>query len=114
MSALPDDIDALRASAGRAVELMKVLSNPERMLLLCQIAKRECNVGELESTLAIRQPTLSQQLGVLRRAGMVATRRSGKQVHYRIASPEALAVINTLYELYCKPASNACAEPGSA
>ena len=57
--------------------------------------------GELETLLGIQQPTLSQQLAVLRREGLVQTRREGKQIHYRICSPAALAVINTLYQLFC-------------
>jgi ArsR family transcriptional regulator len=44
---------------------------------------------------------LSQQLGVLRQEGLVATRRDGKQIHYSVASPEALAVLQLLYQLYC-------------
>ena len=47
------------------------------------------------------QPTLSQQLAVLRREGLAATRREGKQVYYRVASAQALAVLNTLYGLFC-------------
>lgn len=91
----------MRAAAERARALLKVLSNPDRMLLLCKLAEGEHNVGELEAALGIVQPTLSQQLGVLRDEGMVQTRREGKQVFYTIASPEALAVMRTLYDLYC-------------
>jgi DNA-binding transcriptional ArsR family regulator len=97
----PVDLDAMREAAGRARALLKVLSNPDRMLLLCKLAEGEHNVGQLEAGLGIGQPTLSQQLGVLRDEGMVRTRRDGKQVFYTIASPEALAVLRTLYDLYC-------------
>jgi len=97
----PLDLDAMRAAAGRARALLKVLSNPDRMLLLCKLAEGEHSVGQLEAALGIGQPTLSQQLGVLRDEGMVQTRREGKQVFYTIASPEALAVMRTLYALYC-------------
>lgn len=97
----PLDLDAMREAAGRARALLKVLSNPDRMLLLCKLAEGEHNVGQLEAGLGIGQPTLSQQLGVLRDEGMVRTRRDGKQVFYTIASPEALAVLRTLYALYC-------------
>jgi DNA-binding transcriptional ArsR family regulator len=97
----PIELGAMRAAAGRARALLKVLSNPDRMLLLCKLAEGEHNVGELEAALGIVQPTLSQQLGVLRDEGMVQTRREGKQVFYTIASPEALAVMRTLYDLYC-------------
>lgn len=95
------NIEQLRANAGAAGQLLKTLANPDRLLLLCQLSQGERNVGELEALLGIVQPTLSQQLAVLRREGLVDTRRDGKQVYYRISSPQALAVINTLYQLFC-------------
>ena len=95
------DIQQLRANAGAAGQLLKALGNPDRLLLLCQLSQGERNVSELETLLGIQQPTLSQQLAVLRREGLVDTRREGKQVFYRICSPAALAVINTLYQLFC-------------
>jgi ArsR family transcriptional regulator len=52
----------------------------------------------------VRQPTLSQQLTVLREESMVSTRREGKQIFYAITSKEAMAVMQTLYELFCAPA----------
>ncbi|AWM61362.1 ArsR family transcriptional regulator [Stutzerimonas stutzeri] len=96
------DIDQLRANAASAGALLKALANPDRLLLLCQLSQGERNVTELEELLGIQQPTLSQQLAVLRREGLVATRREGKQIYYRISSSEALAVITTLYQLFCE------------
>lgn len=95
------DIQRLRANADAAGQLLKALANPDRLLLLCQLSQGERNVSELEAQLGIQQPTLSQQLAVLRREGLVETRREGKLIHYRISSPAALAVINTLYQLFC-------------
>lgn len=95
------DVVRLRESADAAGQLLKTLANPDRLLLLCQLSQGERNVGELEMLLGILQPTLSQQLAVLRREGLVDTRRDGKQVYYRISSPQALAIINTLYQLFC-------------
>ncbi len=96
------DIDVLRQSADAASRLMKVLSNPDRLLLLCQLAQGEKRVGELEEIVGILQPTLSQQLGVLRDEGLVSTRRDGKNIYYRIDSPQALAVLNVLYSQFCE------------
>lgn len=95
------DIDQLRNNADAAGQLLKALGNPDRLLLLCQLVGGEMNVGELEERLEIVQPTLSQQLGVLRREGLVDTRRDGRQIYYSISSPQALAVIQTLYQLFC-------------
>ncbi|SDU32828.1 ArsR/SmtB family transcription factor [Halopseudomonas salegens] len=99
------DIARLRASADQAQALLKTLANRDRLLLLCQLVAGERNVSELEASVGIQQPTLSQQLAVLRREGLVATRREGKQIFYRIDSPEALAVLQTLYQLFCDEAS---------
>ena len=95
------DIQRLRSSADQAHQLLKALANRDHLLLLCQLVDGERNVGELEELLGIVQPTLSQQLAVLRREGLVDTRREGKQVYYSVASPEALAILHTLYGLFC-------------
>lgn len=95
------DFARLRENAAGAGHLLKALGNPDRLLLLCQLVEGEMNVGELERRLGIVQPTLSQQLGVLRREGLVETRREGRQIFYSISSPQALAIIQTLYNLYC-------------
>lgn len=101
---LPIDIDRLRSSAEQAGRLLKVLANPARLLLMCQLAQGEMCVGELEGMVGITQPTLSQQLGVLRDEGLVSTRREGKSIYYRIDSPQAMAVMAVLYEQFCPPA----------
>ena len=98
---MPFDIQQLRANAEAAGQLLKALGNPDRLLLLCRLSQGERNVSELEALLGIQQPTLSQQLAVLRREGLVETRREGKLIYYCISSPAALAVINTLYQVFC-------------
>lgn len=80
---------------------MKILSNPDRLLLLCQLTEGERCVSELEDLVGIAQPTLSQQLGVLRTEGLVTTRRVGKNIYYQIASPQTLAIMQVLYEQFC-------------
>lgn len=96
------DLEGLKASAAEACSLLKALANPDRLLLLCHLTDGECSVGELEEMTGIRQPTLSQQLTVLREQGLVHTRREGKHIFYSIASKEALAVMQVLYEQFCK------------
>lgn len=95
------DIQQLRANADAAGQLLKALANPDRLLLLCQLSQGELNVSDLEALSGIQQPTLSQQLAVLRRKKMVETRREGKQVYYRISSSAALSVIHVLYQHFC-------------
>lgn len=95
------DVQTLRHAAGEAVAALKALGNPERLLLLCQMSQGEISVADLEARLDIHQPTLSQQLGVLRREGMVDTRREGRNVFYSVADPRLLALLRTLYAQYC-------------
>lgn len=98
------DLQEMQAAAGRACALLKVLGNPHRLLLMCQMTQGEFCVSEFESLLGIQQPTLSQQLSVLREEKLVNTRREGKQIYYSIASEEATAVMQVLYEQFCKQA----------
>ena len=95
------DLEKMKTSADNACRLMKVLSNPDRLLLLCQLSQGERRVGELEEILGIVQPTLSQQLTVLRDEELVTTRREGKNIYYQIASAQALAVMNVLFDQFC-------------
>ncbi|MEO6746164.1 MAG: metalloregulator ArsR/SmtB family transcription factor [Caldimonas sp.] len=95
------DPNILRGAAGTAVSALKVLANEDRLLLLCQLSQGEMCVGELEEQLGIRQPTLSQQLGVLRSEGVVETRRQGKNIYYRVIDPALMQILKLLYRLYC-------------
>ena len=95
------DPELLRSNAAQAVATLKLLANEDRLLLLCQLSRGERSVGELEQQLGIRQPTLSQQLGVLRSEGVVSTRRQGKNIFYSVTDPALLEILALLYLLYC-------------
>lgn len=95
------DLDWMRSQAAQVVSLLKVIGNPDRLLLLCQMLQGEYSVGELEELLDIQQPTLSQQLGVLRNEGLVATRRDGKYIYYRVSHPHVQVILEVLHQLYC-------------
>jgi DNA-binding transcriptional ArsR family regulator len=97
----PAQMRKLRSSAKEACGLLSALAHEDRLLLLCQIAHHEHSVSELEELLDIRQPSLSQQLGVLRKEGLVETRREGKRIFYRLKSRQALAIIESLYAQFC-------------
>jgi DNA-binding transcriptional ArsR family regulator len=95
------NIEQMREAAAQAAAMLRVLANEDRLLLLCQLTQGEACVSELEDLVGIRQPTLSQQLGVLRNEGIVSTRREGKKIFYQINEGRGLALLNTLYGLYC-------------
>ena len=96
------DLPAMRAHAGEAVTMLKLLGNEDRLMLLCQLTEGERTVGELEQLTGIGQPTLSQQLGVLRRDGLVQTRRVGKFIWYQLADDRALQLMQAIHRLFCK------------
>ena len=95
------DIEQMRISASEATAALKTLANEDRLLLMCQLSEGEKSVSELEELLDIHQPTLSQQLGVLRTEGLVNTRRDGKRIYYSVADPRVMEILHTLYGLYC-------------
>lgn len=99
----------MRVAATDVADKLKVLANPERLLLLCQLSQGERCVSDLEKALDIRQPTLSQQLGVLRNENVVYARRAGKYIYYSVADEKLLRVLTLLYDLYC-PTANPCPE----
>lgn len=98
----PDlNMKQMREAAGQATAMLRVLANEDRLLLLCQLTQGEACVSELEELLEIRQPTLSQQLGILRSEEIVSTRREGKKIYYKVSHPRAVSLLTTLYGLYC-------------
>jgi len=101
------ELEQMHEAAGQACKLMKVLANPDRLMILCQLSKGEMRVGDIETLLGIVQPTLSQQLTVLREEGLVNTRREGKNIFYTVNSPQALAVLEVLYQQFCQPSEDA-------
>jgi len=96
------DLQVMQTAAAQACRFLKVLANPDRLLILCQLTQGERRVGELETLLGIVQPTLSQQLTVLREEQLVSTRREGKNIYYQFSSPPAMAVMKVLYAEFCK------------
>ncbi|MCD2164205.1 MAG: metalloregulator ArsR/SmtB family transcription factor [Comamonas sp.] len=95
---------AMRQAAHHAVSALKLLGNEDRLLLLCHLSQGECCVSDMEVQLGILQPTLSQQLAVLRRENAVSTRREGKNIFYQVADARLLALLQTLYAQYCPAA----------
>ena len=99
--ARPADADLMAEKAKRAADFLKALAHESRLMILCILSQGEKSVSELEEMLALRQPTVSQQLARLRADGLVATRRDGKTIHYSLASEEARVVVGAVYEMFC-------------
>lgn len=91
----------MRDSAGAAEELLRALANRHRLSILCRLVDGERCVGELAEFLALRDSTVSQHLALLRKDGLVATRREGQTIWYALSSGPARRLIETLYDVYC-------------
>lgn len=94
------DLADLEASAAAAARLMKLLSNEQRLILLCRLVEGECSVGDLADYVGLAQSAASQHLAKLRAESVVTTRREGQTIYYRLADPAAIRVIDTLCEIY--------------
>ena len=90
------------ATVDRASAFLKALSGRSRLLLLCHLLDGEKSVGELARLTGARDTAVSQQLALLRREKMVASRRAGQMIFYSLASEEALHMLKALHGLFCE------------
>lgn len=95
------EITTMRDSADQVVGILKSLANTDRLIILCHLSQAELNVSQIEHLTQIQQPTLSQQLMMLRKSDVVSTRRDGKQIFYSIKDQNLIVILKTLYQLYC-------------
>lgn len=93
--------ERMAIAAEEAAGVLKALSNPSRLLILCQLVDSEKSVGQLEDSLGLGQAYVSQQLARLRTEGLVAATRDGRVMRYRLADPRVTPVIQTLYHQFC-------------
>jgi DNA-binding transcriptional ArsR family regulator len=92
----------LTKQAGEAAQLLKLLGNESRLLILCFLAVRgEMTVGELVDVVKLSQSALSQHLARLREDGLVVFRRDSQTLHYRVIDQKALRVLGVLKDIYC-------------
>src|SRR6266850_4501029 len=96
------ELDGMAAKAREAASFLKALAHESRLMILCLLCEGEKSVTELEHMLALRQPTVSQQLARLRTEGLVATRREGKTIYYRLACDETRVIIAAVHEVFCR------------
>jgi ArsR family transcriptional regulator len=96
------DLKAMESGARRAADFLRLLGSEHRLLILCAVAEEERSVGELADLLAITQPNASQHLFRLRAEGLVASRRVGQTIYYRLASPHVRPIIAHLHAMFCE------------
>lgn len=96
-----EQITQLNEVAEEVSTLLSRMANKDRLLILCLLVEGEKNVSQIGEESGIVQPTLSQQLTVLRKDGLVHTRRNGKYVYYRLENEKVLTLMQTLYQMFC-------------
>ena len=97
----PMNFEEMKRHAGDAVQLLKALANENRLMILCTLSEAEHSVGELNDRISLSQSALSQHLAVLRRDGLVTTRRESQTIYYALADGPAARVIELLHDMYC-------------
>ena len=95
------DPRVFEAKAEVAASLLKAMSNPHRLMILCRLGASEASVSELQTDSGLSQSALSQHLSVLRTRELVATRRDAQTIYYRLSDPAVRQVIETLMRIYC-------------
>ena len=102
MNAVPKTMpDQFEDKVAEAAALLRTMGNENRLMILCRLGGEELSVGTLGQSFQISQSALSQHLAVLRDQGLVATRKEGQTVYYRIADPAVGTIITTLASIYC-------------
>jgi DNA-binding transcriptional ArsR family regulator len=96
-----DHLDEMSENAKAATAMLKALGHEGRLMILCYLAHGEKSVTELEDFLSMRQPAVSQQLARLRADNLIAARRDGKAIYYRIADERARRLMEVVYDLFC-------------
>jgi len=97
------DLQAMKAHAEQAAEMLQALSNSHRLMILCALAEGELKVSELNERLALSQSALSQHLALLRKQELVKTRRQSQTIFYSVAPGPAMDIVKLLHNHFCSP-----------
>lgn len=101
MKTNPESI-AIKTHAAQAARMLKALANPERLLILCDLLAGEHKMGDLWQKSKLSQSAFSQHLAVLRRDGLVQTRKEAQTVFYSLADKRVVKILELLQQLYCE------------
>lgn len=96
---------SMEAKAEEASRVLTAMANAKRLMVLCNLLEGEKSVGQMAELVGLSAAALSQHLGKMRSLNLVATRRDGQTIYYRLASHEVREILETLYRLYCAPSN---------
>jgi len=97
------NVEEMREHAEHAERYLKQMANKTRLMVMCSLLDTELSVSDLLTRIPVTQPVLSQHLALLREAKLVATRRDGQVIYYRLADQRVVRTIALLYEFFCEP-----------
>ena len=100
------ELETINERADEAAGMLKLLSHPGRLRVLCRLIEGEMTAGNLAQAVGMSQSALSQHLSRMRDQGLLGARREGNQQYYRITNPDCEALLNLLHNLYCAPGNN--------
>ncbi len=92
----------MQANALEASGLLKTMSHPDRLLVLCQLTEGEVGVSELQHNSQLSQSAFSQHLAVLKKKQLISSRKSSLQVFYSLSDPRVKTLVQTLHQLFCQ------------
>lgn len=92
----------MKRHASLAASMLKQIANTQRLVILCALVEGEKSVGDLAEHVHLSQSALSQHLAKMRASDLVDTEKRGQKIYYRLASPEARAILSTLHLIYCR------------
>lgn len=104
MDITADSLDTMGGHAHDAADFLKAISHEGRLMILCYLVAGEKTVTELEDLLSARQAAVSQQLSRLRQEGLVAPRREGKAIYYRLTDERSIRILNVVHDIFCRKA----------
>jgi DNA-binding transcriptional ArsR family regulator len=97
------ELAQMHEKVGDVSALLAEMANPRRLLVLCTLVEGERSAGELAALVGLSPGALSQHLQRLRALALVATRRDGQTINYRLADGKVREILETLHRLYCGP-----------
>ena len=105
MTYVAGDLAAFAANATEVAQILRALANERRLMILCKLVEwGEANVNSLAAAVGLSQSALSQHLAKMREEGIVAFRREGQTLWYRVADPRIRLLLKHLQKLYCPSA----------
>ena len=104
-------LSAMEKTAERVSGLLKLLSHRDRLMALCHLVQDEMAAGKLAEAVGMKAPAMSQQLAILRREGIIAARREGQTIYYRIVDEDAVIIMRLLYENFCGDGEGKVSDP---